>query len=203
MYFNPTYACQTNVIKPLNIALIILLSIWMIYNHKISKIQSIYSITTLTYIMYLSLQLWENLPHNFLGHLFIDKCIYVTLYHKNHGYLKAKRIQHVIGNILWQLEHAGETNIGAQDTRNTYGTKLQRSLNGLKQSRRMWYKRLREYLPKQDYVNNEVCLCGLIKKLLNGFIIIVVYVDDMNIIGHQKSLIKLVHFSWKNLKWKI
>ena len=79
-------------------------------------------------------------------------------------------------------------NMGAQDTRSMYSIKLQRSLYGLKQSGRMWYNRLREYLLKQNYVNNEICPCVFIKKLLNGFVIIAVYVDDMNIIGTPKEL---------------
>ena len=35
-----------------------------------------------------------------------------------------------------------------------FSIKLQRSLYGLKQSRRMWYNRLSEYLLKEGYVNN-------------------------------------------------
>ena len=42
--------------------------------------------------------------------------------------------------------------------------KLQRSLYGLKQFGRMWYNRLSEYLLKEGYVNNPICLCVFIKK---------------------------------------
>ena len=42
--------------------------------------------------------------------------------------------------------------------------KLQRSLYGLKQSRYMWYNHLSEYLLKEGYVNNPICLCIFIKK---------------------------------------
>ena len=45
-----------------------------------------------------------------------------------------------------------------------YSIKLQRSLYGLKQSGRMWYNRLSEYLLKEGYVNNPICLCIFIKK---------------------------------------
>ncbi|CAA7045306.1 unnamed protein product [Microthlaspi erraticum] len=65
--------------------------------------------------------------------------------------------------------------------------KLQRSLYGLKQSGRMWYNRLSEYLLSKGYVNNAICLCVFIKKSLTGFVIIVVYVDDLNMIGTQKE----------------
>ncbi|RVW17178.1 Retrovirus-related Pol polyprotein from transposon RE1 [Vitis vinifera] len=43
--------------------------------------------------------------------------------------------------------------------RSMYSIKLQRSLYGLKQSGRMWYNRLSEYLLKEGYVNNPICPC--------------------------------------------
>ena len=45
-----------------------------------------------------------------------------------------------------------------------YSIKLQRSLYGLKQSGRMWYNRLSEYLLKEGYVNSPIDLCVFIKK---------------------------------------
>ena len=66
--------------------------------------------------------------------------------------------------------------------------KLQRSLYGLKQSGRMWYNRLSEYLLSKGYVNNAICPCVFIKKSSSGFVIIAVYVDDLNIIGTQKEV---------------
>ena len=67
--------------------------------------------------------------------------------------------------------------------RNMYCVKLQRSLYGLKQSGRMWYNWLSEYLLQKGYSNNDVCLCVFIKRSSTGFCIISVYVDDLNIIG--------------------
>ena len=49
-------------------------------------------------------------------------------------------------------------------SRELYSIKLQRSLYGLKQSRRMWYNRLSEYLLKEGYQNNQICPCVFIKK---------------------------------------
>ena len=66
--------------------------------------------------------------------------------------------------------------------------KLQQSLYGLKQSRRMWYNRLRGYLLKEGYANNPIYLCIFIKKSETGFAIIVVYVDDLNLIATPKEL---------------
>ena len=67
--------------------------------------------------------------------------------------------------------------------RSIYSIKLQRSLYGLKQSGRIWYNRLSEYLLKGGYVNNPICPCIFIKKSKTGFAIIAVYVDDLNLVG--------------------
>ena len=56
--------------------------------------------------------------------------------------------------------------------RHLYSVKLQRSLYGLKQSGRIWYNRLSEYLLNDEYVNNQVCPCIFIKRSSTGFIII-------------------------------
>ena len=66
--------------------------------------------------------------------------------------------------------------------------KLQRALYELKQSGRMWYNRLSEFLLKRGYVNNEDCPCVFIRKSQNGFCIISVYVDNLNIIGHTEDI---------------
>jgi len=48
----------------------------------------------------------------------------------------------------------------------------------------MWYNRLRDFLLKRGYDNNEDCPCIFIRKSQKGFCIISVYVDDLNIIGY-------------------
>ena len=72
--------------------------------------------------------------------------------------------------------------------RNIYCVKLQKSLYGLKQSERMWYNRLSEYLLQKGYSNSDDCLCVFIKKSQTRFCIISVYVDDLNIIGHKQDI---------------
>ena len=74
--------------------------------------------------------------------------------------------------------------------RSMFSIKLQRSLYGLKQSRRMWYNRLSEYLLKEGYVNNPICPCVFIKKSETRFAIIDVYVDDLNLVGTPEELTK-------------
>ena len=83
--------------------------------------------------------------------------------------------------------------------RNLYSIKLQRSLYGLKQSGRMWYNRLSEYLIKEGYINNPICPCVFIKKSESGFAIIAVYVDDMNLIGTPGELLKTAEYLKKGI----
>ena len=82
----------------------------------------------------------------------------------------------------------GLKNLNSKGNRKLYSVKLQRSLYGLKQYGRMWYNRLSDFLLKKGYVNNDNCLCVFIKRSHNGFCIISVYVDDLNIIGHTEDI---------------
>jgi len=72
----------------------------------------------------------------------------------------------------------------------------------LKQSGDIWYNRLSEYLLKEGYVNNHVCLCIFIKKTTSGFIIIVVYVDDLNITGTHKEILKAMMYLKNEVEMK-
>jgi hypothetical protein len=71
---------------------------------------------------------------------------------------------------------------------NMYCVKLVKSLYGLKQSGRMWYNQLKEFLLNKGYSNNDDCPCVFIRKFTTGFCIISVYMDDLNIIGHIKDI---------------
>ena len=86
--------------------------------------------------------------------------------------------------------------------RSMYSIKLQRSLYGLKQSGRMWYNRLSQYLLKEGYVNNSICPCVFIKKTENGLAIITVYVDYLNLIGTPEELIKTANYLKKKFEMK-
>ena len=86
--------------------------------------------------------------------------------------------------------------------RSMFSIKLQRSLYGLKQSGRMWYNHLSEYLLKEGYVNNPICLCVFIKKSETGFEIIVVYVDDLNLVGTPEELTKTAEYLKKEFEMK-
>jgi len=52
----------------------------------------------------------------------------------------------------------------------------------------VWYNRLVEYLLKEGYRNDHICHCIYMKILENEFVIITVYVDDINIIGTPNEL---------------
>ena len=93
---------------------------------------------------------------------------------------------------------------GANSTKphNMYSIKLQRSLYGLKQSRRMWYNRLSEYLLKEWYVNNPICSCIFIKKSETGFAIIIVYVDNLNLVGTHEELTRTTNYLKKEFEMK-
>ena len=86
--------------------------------------------------------------------------------------------------------------------RSMLSIKLQRSLYGLKQSGRMWYNRLSEYLLKEGYVNNPICPCVFIKKSETGFSIIAVYVDDLNLVGTLEELTKTAEYLKKEFEMK-
>ena len=86
--------------------------------------------------------------------------------------------------------------------RNLFSIKLQRSLYGLKQSGRMWYQRLSEYLIKERYNNDPLCPCVFIKKSETEFAIVAVYVDDINLIGTQEGLAKTAEYLKKEFEVK-
>jgi len=51
----------------------------------------------------------------------------------------------------------------------------------------MLYNRLSKYLLREGYNSDPICPCVFIKKSKSDFVIIVVYVDDLNIIGTHKD----------------
>jgi hypothetical protein len=85
-----------------------------------------------------------------------------------------------------------------------FNVHLQRSLYGLKQSGRMWFNWLSNFLLKRGYINNDDCPCVFIKKSNDGFYIISVYVDDLNIIRIARDIEEAMpylktEFEMKNL----
>jgi hypothetical protein len=85
---------------------------------------------------------------------------------------------------------------------NMYCVKLVKSLYGLKQSGRMWYNRLKEFLLNKRYSNSDDCPRVFIRKSSTDFCIISVYVDDLNIIGHAKDIDEVHNHPKKEFEMK-
>ena len=83
-----------------------------------------------------------------------------------------------------------------------HSIRLQKSLYGLKQSGRMWYNRLSEYLIKKGYINDVICPCIFIKKTTLGFVILAIYVDDINLIGTPEEVQNAIKYLKKEFEMK-
>ena len=70
--------------------------------------------------------------------------------------------------------------------------KLNKSLYGLKKSPRMWYQKFNTYIFGLEFVRSTVDHCVYSKQVGDHFINIVLYVDDMLLIGNNKDVIKEV-----------
>ena len=88
-------------------------------------------------------------------------------------------------------------------SREQHCIKLNKALYGLKQSGRMWYNRLSEYLTKEGYKNDPISPCIFIKKFdSKGYVIMSVYVDDLNIIGTSGEISQTVECLKKEFEMK-
>ncbi|KAI4323953.1 hypothetical protein L6164_023534 [Bauhinia variegata] len=68
--------------------------------------------------------------------------------------------------------------------------KLKKSLYGFKQATRQWYKKFDSFMVDHGYTKTSSDHCVFMKKFFNGeFIILLLYVDDMLIIGHDTKKI--------------
>ena len=66
--------------------------------------------------------------------------------------------------------------------------KLKKSLYGLKQAPRQWYKKFYSFMMSHGYNRNSSDHCVFTRKFSdNDFIILLLYIDDMLIIGHDSS----------------
>jgi hypothetical protein len=70
--------------------------------------------------------------------------------------------------------------------------KLKKSLYGLKQSPRMWYQNFDTYILGLGFVRSRVDHYVYSKQFGNHFIYVVLYVDDMLLVGNNMDVIKEV-----------
>lgn len=69
--------------------------------------------------------------------------------------------------------------------------KLKKSLYRLKQAPCQWYKKFDSFMVNHEYKRTTLDHCVFVKRLSNGdFIILLLYVDDMLIIGHDANTIE-------------
>ncbi|CAJ2642124.1 unnamed protein product [Trifolium pratense] len=69
--------------------------------------------------------------------------------------------------------------------------RLKKSLYGLKQAPRQWYKKFDSFMEKHGYDKTTADHCVFVKKFSDGdFIILLLYVDDMLIVGHDTKKIQ-------------
>ncbi|KAL4582349.1 hypothetical protein LXL04_006896 [Taraxacum kok-saghyz] len=68
--------------------------------------------------------------------------------------------------------------------------KLKKSLYGLKQAPRQWYKKFDSFMTSHEYKRTDADHCVYLKKFPDGkFVIILLYVDDMLIVGQDATMI--------------
>ena len=70
--------------------------------------------------------------------------------------------------------------------------KLKKSLYDLKQSPRMWYQKFDTYILGFGFVRSKVDDCVYSKQVGDHFINIVLYVNDMVLIGNNKYVMMLL-----------
>ena len=76
--------------------------------------------------------------------------------------------------------------------------KLKKSLYGLKQAPRQWYKKFDSFMVGHEYTRTNADHCVYVRKFLNGkFVILLLYVDDMLIVGQDADVIgNLKKYFW-------
>lgn len=71
-----------------------------------------------------------------------------------------------------------------------YVCQLKKSLYGLKQAPRQWYKKFESIMEEQGYMKTTSDHCVFVQKFSDDdFIILLLYVDDMLIVGRNPSRI--------------
>jgi hypothetical protein len=68
--------------------------------------------------------------------------------------------------------------------------KMKKSLYGLKQSPRMWYQKIDTYVMGLGFTRRKDGHCVYVKLIGDHLIYLVLYVDDMLLIGNNKEIIQ-------------
>ena len=70
--------------------------------------------------------------------------------------------------------------------------KLKKYMYGLKKSPRMWYQKFDTYILGLGFTRSKVDHCVYFKLVGDDFIYVVLYVDDMLLIGNKKEITREV-----------
>jgi hypothetical protein len=73
-------------------------------------------------------------------------------------------------------------NVSKTKDKNAFAVQVLQSLHELKQSGRIWYKRFKAEMLALCFSNDDIAPC-LFMKQTNKFVVIALYVDDINIFG--------------------
>jgi hypothetical protein len=91
-----------------------------------------------------------------------------------------------------------------EDTPGFYSSlKLQKALYGLKQAGRMWYQHLREFLLHHDFRHDQSLPCIFTFKNSTGFVVVAVYVDDLNLVGTPETCTYVVNLLITQFEMKL
>ena len=68
--------------------------------------------------------------------------------------------------------------------------RLKKSLYGLKQSPRMWYQKFDTHMLELGFICSKAYHCIYFKQVRDHFVILLLYVDDILLVGNNKEMIK-------------
>ena len=68
-----------------------------------------------------------------------------------------------------------------------YGLHLQKALYRLKQVGCMWYQHLCKFLLHHHFSHDHALLCLFTLKNSSGFVVVAIYVDDLNLVGTRMT----------------
>jgi hypothetical protein len=90
----------------------------------------------------------------------------------------------IIGNTILR-EHSNHKDIQAQGK---FAVKILRSMYGLKQSGRTWFHKFKTEMLKMGFTTSDLAPCIFLKREVHKFLIIAIYVDDLNLFGTAKII---------------
>ena len=78
--------------------------------------------------------------------------------------------------------------------------RLKKSIYGFKQAPRQWYRKFDSFMTDQGYHKTQADHCVFVKKFEGGdFLILLLYVDDMLIVGRDQAKIPMSRPSWSTV----